>query len=499
MHSDNITNMDVTSKEQKNQVDITLEQWRQLEIKALDLLRIVGELRFNRSIELVLFRRDIYDSRPSGLIKNHSYSKNYSDEELTIDTTYEVAKAIAQLKDLPPSRLDIGTLSMEYLSQNAVSEITSFIADKLREFRGKSPKNHEQKDIVLYGFGRIGRLAARRIVETTGKGEQLRLKAIVVRPKLADRFEEATKRAALFSSDSVHGDFGGTVIVGKDGNELIINGNCIKLIYAKHPEDVDYTQYGINNAMVIDNTGVWRDREGLSLHLRPGIDAVMLTAPAKGDVPNIVYGINDSDYDFEKESIFSAASCTTNAIVPILKVVHDALHIEKGHVETIHAYTNDQNLIDNFHKKPRRGRGAPINMVLTSTGAASAVSKVLPDLKGKLSGNAIRVPTPNVSMAILNLTVEKSTTVEEVNEMLKNAAFYGDLVEQIQYSSSTEFVSSNAVGMTTALIVDAPSTLVSSDGKSVVLYLWYDNEYGYTCQVVRLAKHAAKVRRYFYY
>lgn len=491
--------MDVTSKEQKSKVDRTLEQWRNLETKALDLLRIVGELRFNRSIELVLFRRDIYDSRPSGLIKNHGYSKNYSDKELTIDTTYEVAKAIAQIKDLPPSRLDIGTLSMEYLAQHEISEIPSFVADKLTEFRGKSPKNHEQKDIVLYGFGRIGRLAARRIVETTGKGEQLRLKAIVVRPKLADRYEEAKKRAALFSSDSVHGDFAGTVIVDKGGNELIINGNCIKLIYAKHPEDIDYTQYGINNAMVIDNTGVWRDREGLSLHLRPGIDAVMLTAPAKGDVPNIVYGINDSEYDFEKETIFSAASCTTNAIVPILKVVHEALHIEKGHVETIHAYTNDQNLIDNFHKKPRRGRGAPINMVLTSTGAASAVSKVLPDLKGKLSGNAIRVPTPNVSMAILNLTLAKSTTVEEVNEMLKNAAFYGDLVEQIQYSSSTEFVSSNAVGMTTALIVDAPSTLVSSDGKSVVLYLWYDNEYGYTCQVVRLAKHAAKVRRYFYY
>ena len=168
-------------------------------------------------------------------------------------------------------------------------------------------------------------------------------------------------------------------------------------------------------------------------------------------------------------------------------------------METIHAYTNDQNLLDNFHKKPRRGRGAPINMVLTSTGAASAVSKVIPSLAGKLSGNAIRVPTPNVSMAILNVSIKQSTDRESLLELLKSHAFDGELVEQIHYSNSTEYVSSNAIGMTTTSVLDAPSTIVSNDGKSLNIYLWYDNEYGYSCQVVRLAKKAAGVNRYVYY
>ena len=492
--------MESSSDTDLDQVDSTLALWRDAEITALDLLRIVGELRFNRSIDLVLFREDIYDSNPSGLIRRHGHSNSYSIQDLSIRTTYEVALAISKLENLPPYRLDIGTLGIQYLSLEDKSvDVSSFVLQKLGHLIDKSPKNQGQKDVVLYGFGRMGRLEARRIVETTGKGEQLRLKAIVIRPKLSDKYEEASKRAALFASDSVHGDFGGTLEVSESGEELIINGNRVRLIYAKLPEEIDYTVYGIQDALVIDNTGVWRDREGLSMHLRPGIDSVMLTAPAKGDVPNIVYGVNESICDFEKEKVFSAASCTTNAIVPVLKVVHDALTIEKGHVETIHSYTNDQNLIDNFHKKPRRGRGAPINMVLTSTGAASAVAKVLPDLAGKLSGNAIRVPTPNISMAILNLTLEKNTSVDEINQLLRDAALYGDLVEQIRYSDSTEFVSSNAIGMTSALVVDAPSTIVSNDGKTVVLYLWYDNEYGYTCQVVRLAKHASKVRRYIYY
>jgi len=287
--------------------------------------------------------------------------------------------------------------------------------------------------------------------------------------------------------------------VAKDGQELLINGNKVKLIYAGKPTDINYEDHGIHNALIIDNTGVWRDRDGLSQHLRPGIDAVMLTAPGKGDVPNIVHGVNQFEFDFEKEKIFSAASCTTNAIVPVLKVLQDIYGINKGHVETIHSYTNDQNLLDNFHKKSRRGRGAPVNMVLTTTGAASAVSKVIPELAGKLSGNAIRVPTPNVSLAILNLSLDKATTVEELNDKLREAAWHGSLVEQIHFSNSEEFVSSNAIGMKSTSIVDAPSTIVSKDGKTAIIYLWYDNEYGYTCQVVRLAKHAAKVRRYTYY
>jgi glyceraldehyde 3-phosphate dehydrogenase len=333
----------------------------------------------------------------------------------------------------------------------------------------------------------------------TGKGDQLRLKAIVIRPKLSDRYLEATKRAALLESDSVHGDFGGSIVVAPDGSELLINGNAVQLIYAQKPADIDYTKYGIKDALVIDNTGVWRDRKGLEQHLRPGVASVLLTAPGKGDIPNIVYGVNHHDLDLEQEQVFSAASCTTNAIAPVLKVLLKKIGVEKGHVETIHSYTNDQNLLDNFHKKPRRGRGAPINMVLTTTGAAKAVTKVIPEYLGKLTGNAIRVPTPNVSLAILNLTLETPSSVGSLNATLKEAAFYGELMEQIRYSNSTEYVSSNAIGMTTTSVVDAPSTILSEDGKNATIYLWYDNEYGYTCQVIRLAKHIAKVRRYVYY
>lgn len=483
----------------RNLVDASLEDWRQQEKTALELLGIIGELRFDKSIDLVLFRRDIYDSRPSTVLNTHKYAQNYSSHILTVDTTLEIAKAILDMEGLAPCRVDIGNLGLEWIEAGKSGSLQDFVGERLNSFVGAVPKNEEPTDVVLYGLGRIGRLAARRIISMTAKGEQLRLKAIVLRPQLADHYEEALKRASLLQSDSVHGDFAGKIEVNKEGTELIINGNRIQLIYAKGPEEVDYTQYGIKNALVIDNTGVWRDRASLAKHLRPGATKVLLTAPGKGDVPNIVYGANHNDFNLDEETIYSAASCTTNAIVPVLKVLNDKLGIDKGHVETIHSYTNDQNLIDNFHKKPRRGRGAPLNMVLTSTGAASAVAKVLPELTGILTGNAIRVPTPNVSMAILNLSLKEATSVEKLNAILQEAALHGDFVEQIHFSNDPEYVSSDAIGMPSALVVDAPSTIVSNDGKNVVLYCWYDNEYGYTCQVVRLAKHLTKVRRYSYY
>lgn len=480
-------------------VDAALEAWRQEEKQALELLQIVGDLRFDRAIELVLFREDIYDARPSALLNDHRFAENYSAEALHITDTLALAKAIRDLEDLPAARIDLGKLGLEWQAEaNNYPNLAAFVGDKMSHLRGAAALNEDGRDIVLYGFGRIGRLVARRIIMSTGRGEQLRLKAIVIRPKLADRFEEATKRASLLATDSVHGEFHGLVEVSPDGNEMIVNGNHIQLIYAGSPSEVDYTQYGIKDALVIDNTGVWRDDKELSTHLRPGIAQVLLTAPAKGDVPNIVYGVNEPE-NFSKTQIFSAASCTTNAIAPVLDVLEKKLGIQQGHIETIHSYTNDQNLLDNFHKKPRRGRGAPVNMVLTSTGAATAVAKVLPELAGKLTGNAIRVPTPNVSLAVLNLQLKQETTVAALNNFLKEAALEGTLVEQIQYSSSTEYVSSNAVGTTCCSVVDAPSTIVSADGRNVVLYVWYDNEYGYTCQVVRLAKHLAQVRRYRYY
>jgi glyceraldehyde 3-phosphate dehydrogenase len=271
------------------------------------------------------------------------------------------------------------------------------------------------------------------------------------------------------------------------------------MLAAKNPQDLDYTQYGIENALLIDNTGIARDREGLSLHLQAkGISKVLLTAPGKGDIPNVVFGVNQNSYE-PTETIFSAASCTTNAIVPVLKIISEKIGIERGHIETVHSYTNDQNLLDNYHSKFRRGRAAAINLVITETGADKAVAKVLPHLAGLLTGNAVRVPTPNVSLAILSLNVAKTTSKEEVNEIMKDAALHGDLVEQIQYSFSNELVSSDLVGNPCSSIFDSPATIVSKDGKNIVLYVWYDNEYGYTRQVIRFSKKIANVTRLTYY
>ncbi len=481
------------------QTDQSLSKWRDQEKTALDLLGILGDLRFDKNVELIYFHHDLYDARPSEIINTHLFSKKYTDSPITVETTYKVAKAIANLNDLAPSRIDIGKLAMQWIDeQNQKGDINDFIINKLSNHIGEDKKNLKGRDVVLYGFGRIGRLVARRIALTTGKGDQLRLKAVVIRPKMSNRAEELDKRASLLRKDSVHDEFQGVVEIDYEKEELIINGNRVKMIFVGRPEDIDYTDYGINDAIVIDNTGVFRNKADLSRHLRPGASQVMLTAPA-GDIPNIVHGVNQKELNFEEDNVFCAASCTTNAIVPVIKVLNDELGIEKGHIETIHAYTNDQNLIDNFHKKPRRGRGAPLNMVLTSTGAAKAVSKVIPELKGLLTGNAVRVPTPNVSIAIMNLTMKKDTSLEEVNNLIRNAALHGNLVEQIHYSNDTELVSSDVVGHTTTSVVDAPSTIVSADGKNVTVYAWYDNEYGYSCQVVRLAKYVSQVRRLRYY
>ncbi|MGK0236004.1 MAG: glyceraldehyde 3-phosphate dehydrogenase, partial [Psychroserpens sp.] len=237
----------------------------------------------------------------------------------------------------------------------------------------------------------------------------------------------------------------------------------------------------------------------LARHLKSkGASKVLLTAPGKG-VPNIVHGVNHKEHDPNIVDIFSAASCTTNAITPVLKAMEDTLGVVNGHLETIHAYTNDQNLVDNMHKKYRRGRAAALNMVITETGAGKAVTKALPSFEGKLTSNAIRVPVPNGSLAILSLRLEKNTTVEELNAMIKRYAMEGNLVEQIKYSLNNELVSSDIVGSSAPSIFDSKATIVTEDGKNCVLYVWYDNEYGYSHQVIRLAKHIAKVRRFTYY
>lgn len=299
------------------------------------------------------------------------------------------------------------------------------------------------------------------------------------------------KRASLLRRDSVHGPFNGTITIDEASNTISANGNLIQVIYSNDPSSVDYTQYGIENALLVDNTGKWRDAEGLSQHLKcAGVARVVLTAPGKGELKNIVHGINHGEITAD-DKIISAASCTTNAIVPVLKAVNDQYGIVNGHVETVHSYTNDQNLIDNLHKGSRRGRSAPLNMVITETGAATAAAKALPVLKGKLTGNAIRVPTPNVSMAILNLNLEKATSRDEINEYLRQVAMHSELHKQIDFVNSPEVVSTDFVGSRHAGVVDAEATICSDN--RVVLYVWYDNEFGYSCQVVRVMEEMAGV------
>lgn len=489
----------MSTNNQFEQIETALRNWREKEKTALKLSKLVGELRFDRSIEIVFFRHDLYDERPSDIINKHLFSKHYIDKPLSIELTLQIVEAIVELKELEPSRIDVGKLASEWETSNKeFDSIDSFLRDKLKKGFNSTIKRESHRDVVLYGFGRIGRLVARRLISSTGSGEQLRLRAIVIRPSMKDRSEEINKRMALLETDSIHGDFPGTIDVDVEHSQVEINGNRIQMIFANDPSDINYESFGISNALLIDNTGMWDTKEKLRAHLRPGISQVILTAPGK-DIPNIVVGVNHDIINLEQENVFCAASCTTNAIVPIIQVLDQRFIIEKGHLETVHAYTSDQNLLDNFHKKPRRGRGAPINMVITSTGAASAVAKVLPHLKGKLTGNAVRVPVPNVSLAILNLSFASPTTLEDILGELRKATLHGNLVEQLQYSTSNEYVSSNAVGSTVASVIDAPSTILSNDGKTATIYAWYDNEFGYTCQVVRLAKYVAQVRRFTYY
>lgn len=473
------------------------QNWIEKEKKAIELINIVGQLWFDRSVELVLFRKPLFDVGSSEILAHHQYAKEVTGKDISIYETLELATTIAKC-NLAPSRVDVGRLASEWLDDNNnYPSIYDFVVDKLSKHIGKDKISLKAKDVVLFGFGRIGRIAARELILQAGKGEQLRLRAIVTR-SYSD--EELIKRGELLRTDSIHGPFNGTIVEDFANKALIINGQTIYFIQAESPESVDYTAYDIKDALLIDNTGIYRDREGLSKHLKSkGITKVLLTAPAKGDIPNVVAGINDSEIDFKNEHILSNASCTTNAIVPVLKIVDDAFGIEKGHIETVHSYTNDQNLLDNYHKKYRRGRSAALNLVITETGADKAVAKVIPHLGGKLTGNAVRVPTPNVSLAILNLSLNKVTSKAEVSEILKQASLFGDLTEQIEYSISNELVSTDLIGNSHASIIDGPATIIAKDNKSIVLYAWYDNEYGYTRQVIRLAKKMAGVIRLTYY
>ena len=462
---------------------------------AVKLQSKVGELLYDKGIELVLFRNHLTDVTISEILNLHGYAGQVVNKPIDVFTTSELAEIITTL-EIPASKLDIGKLASEWLAVKENVSKTEFLNGKLGSLNRSEGNEIEPRDVVLYGFGRIGRLAARELIKQAGKGQQLRLRAIVTR---GSSDADIIKRASLLRNDSVHGAFKGSVIEDLKNKALIINGQIVKMIDASSPEEIDYTIFGINNALIVDNTGVFTNREALSRHLKSkGVSKVLLTAPGK-EIPNVVYGINQGTLDIENETIYSAASCTTNAISPILKVINDKYGVVKGHIETVHAYTNDQNLLDNMHKKPRRGRSAAINMVITSTGAGNAVTKVIPELKDKLTANAVRVPTPNGSLAILSLELEKVTSIEEINSAIKNAALNGELVNQIYYSFDPELVSSDIIGNTCCSVFDSNATIVSKDGKNVVLYAWYDNEFGYTKQVIRLAKYVSKVRRAIYY
>ncbi|WP_297805186.1 glyceraldehyde-3-phosphate dehydrogenase [uncultured Polaribacter sp.] len=459
----------------------------------VEFITIVNDLWYDKSIELVLFRNPLIDKRANEVLNLINYAKEFVNKPISIHDALDIAKAIRQI-DLPSAKLDIGKLAYEcYLNIEKGSDKVAFVKNKLKG--ATESVNIQPKDVVLYGFGRIGRLLARELMSKMGKGSQLRLRAIVTRGEINQTVLE--KRASLLSIDSVHGDFLGTVETDVENNALIINGTSVHMISAKQPEDIDYTEFAINDALIIDNTGVFRDNIELSRHLKAkGASKVLLTAPGKG-IPNIVHGVNHKQHNPNNVDVFSAASCTTNAITPILKVLEDNFGIKKGHLETIHAYTNDQNLVDNMHSKYRRGRAAALNMVITETGAGAAVAKAIPVLKDKLTSNAIRVPVPNGSLAILNLQLRTMVSKEHINSIIKKYALEGDLVEQIKYSLDNELVSSDIIGSTAPSIFDSKATI--TDKETIVIYIWYDNEYGYSHQVMRLAKHIAKVRRYTYY
>lgn len=455
--------------------------WQERQEFAERMLPIVGSLYRNTAVEILIYGRTLLNASVIDLIKAHRSVRLFEGVKLRLRESFPVIEAISKMQ-LAPCQIDIGKLAYEfnYGAAKDQSDLDAFLADKLSDVINKADE-HAPRDVVLYGFGRIGRLLARLMIERQGEANKLRLKAIVVR---GGKEGDLEKRASLLRRDSVHGPFNGSITVDKERSALKANGSFIQVIYANHPSEVDYTQYGIKNAIVIDNTGMWRDVDGLSQHLQAkGAAKVLLTAPGKGDIKNIVHGVNDGDIT-DSDTILSAASCTTNAITPVLKALDEEYGIESGHVETVHSFTNDQNLIDNYHKAERRGRAASLNMVITETGAAKAVSKAYPQLEGKLTGNAIRVPTPNVSMAILNLNLNSETDKDSINAYLRNASLFSELQHQIDYTASTEIVSTDLVGARAPAIVDSQATIVAKN--RATLYVWYDNEFGYSCQVMRV-------------
>jgi glyceraldehyde 3-phosphate dehydrogenase len=325
--------------------------------------------------------------------------------------------------------------------------------------------------VAINGFGRIGRNVARAILERPDCGLEL-----VSINDLAD----AKANALLFKRDSVHGAYPGSVEV--DGNDLVIDGHRIQVTAEKDPANLPHAANGIDIAL--ECTGFFADRAGGQKHLDAGAKAVLISAPAKGVDLTVVFGVNDDKLTADHK-IVSNASCTTNCLAPFAKVLHEAIGIERGLMTTIHSYTNDQKILDQIHKDPRRARAAAMNMIPTSTGAAVAVGEVLPDLKGKLDGSSIRVPTPNVSVVDLTFTPARDTSAEEVNALLKAAAL-GPLKGVLGYTEEP-LVSIDFNHDPHSSTIDSLETAVL-EGKLVRVLSWYDNEWGFSNRMIDTAK-----------
>ena len=331
--------------------------------------------------------------------------------------------------------------------------------------------------VAINGFGRIGRLVARAILERPGSGLEL-----VAINDLAD----AKSNAWLFKRDSVHGVFPGDVTT--DGNDIVVNGKRIHVTAERDPAKLPHKANGVDIAL--ECTGFFTNRDGGEKHLEAGAKRVLISAPAKGVDLTVVYGVNDDKLTPDMK-IVSNASCTTNCLAPVAKVLNDAIGIERGLMLTVHAYTNDQKILDQIHPDLRRARAAAMSMIPTTTGAARAVGEVLPELKGKLDGSAVRVPVPDGSLIDLTFTPKRETSVEEVNGALKAASESGRLKGILDYSDEP-LVSVDIVHTPQSSTVDSLETAVL-EGKLVRVVSWYDNEWGFSNRMVDTAAAMAKL------
>ncbi|MFS0577463.1 type I glyceraldehyde-3-phosphate dehydrogenase [Sporosarcina sp. 179-K 3D1 HS] len=325
--------------------------------------------------------------------------------------------------------------------------------------------------VAINGFGRIGRLVLREIMKNQ---DNIELVAV-------NDLTDAAMLAHLLKYDSVHGVFEADVESSED--TLTVNGTKIRVFAERDPSRLPWKELGID--IVVESTGVFRDREGLTKHLEAGAKKVILSAPAKGDITTLVMGVNDETYNPDKDDIVSNASCTTNCLAPVAKVLHEQFGIRRGFMTTVHSYTNDQRILDLPHSDYRRARAAAESIIPTTTGAAASVAKVLPDLKGKLDGMAVRVPTPNVSLVDFVVELDKVVTVEEVNTALRKAA-ESEMKGILSYSD-LPLVSKDYNGNTSSSTVDGLSTMVMQENLVKVI-CWYDNEAAYAARCVDLAR-----------